>query len=306
MHSMHIGDLDLNLIVVLDALLRERNVSVAADSIGLSQSAMSHSLNRLRHYFDDPLFIRTGRGMAPTPRAVELSASVFAIVETVRDQLVPLAGFDPSRAERMFCLCMTDMAELVFLPPIRKQFSELAPHCAIRTIQVPPKDVKGVLESGEADLAIGSIHSIPNELFQQRLFTHPYICIASSGNQAIGKSLTLEAYTRALHVVVSLSGRHEDAYDKIIEEFGIARKIAIMTPHFLVVPMLIENTDLIATVPRELGTVFAKYKFIKVWPTPIELPRFDLRQHWHPRYHHDAANRWLRRLVAETFKDYPE
>jgi len=95
-------------------------------------------------------------------------------------------------------------------------------------------------------------------------------------------------------------------YDRVIEDFGIRREVFLTTPHFLVVPLVIENTDLIATVPRELGTVFSRYKCIKVWPTPIELPRFDLRQHWHPRYHHDSANKWLRNLVLDAFRDYPE
>lgn len=306
MHSMHINDLDLNLVSVFDALLRERNVTLAADSIGLSQSAMSHALKRLRTYFNDPLFVRTANGMTPTPRALELGDTVLSIVELVRDQLVPRAGFDPLKSDRTFGLCLTDMGELVFLPPIMKLISRLAPGCRIKTIQVPQKEVKGVLESGEVDLVIGSIYSVPGELFQQRLFTHPFVCIASSKNRSIGKVLTLDRFQKASHIVVSLTGRPEDAYDRVIDDFGINRKVFLTTPHFLVVPLLIENTDLIATVPRELGTVFSRYKCIKVWPTPIELPRFDLRQHWHPRFHHDSANKWLRNLVLDAFKGYPE
>ncbi len=303
---MHIRDLDLNLVSILDALLRERNVTAAADAIGLSQSAMSHALGRLRAYFDDPLFVRTGSGMVPTPRASELGKAVMPIMDLVKEQLVPRAGFDPAKSDRTFCLCMTDMGELVFLPPIMKLFRDIAPGCRIKTIQVPRKEIKEVLESGEADLAIGSIHAIPTELFQQRLFTHPFICISSATNRKIGKRLTLDAYKAAPHIAVSLSGRREEIYDRVIDDFGIERNIVIMTPHFLVVPLLIENTDLIATVPRELGTVFSKYKCVRAWPTPLELPRFDLRQHWHPCYHHDSANRWLRQLVADAFRDYPE
>lgn len=306
MHDMHVKDLDLNLVSVFDALLRERNVTLAADSISLSQSAMSHALKRLRTYFNDPLFVRTANGMAPTPRAMELGDTVLSIVELVREQLVPRAGFDPSKSDRTFGLCLTDMGELVFLPPIMRLISRLAPGCRIKTIQAPQKEVKGILESGEADLAIGSIYSVPDELFQQRLFTHPFVCIASSKNRSIGKTLPLDRYQSASHVVVSLTGRPEDAYDRVIDDYGINRKVFLTTPHFLVVPLLIENTDLIATVPRELGTVFSRYKCIKVFPTPIELPRFDLRQHWHPRFHHDSANKWLRNLVLDAFKEYPE
>ncbi|MCX7175296.1 MAG: LysR family transcriptional regulator [Proteobacteria bacterium] len=306
MHKMHIKDLDLNLVSVFDALLRERNVTLAADAIGLSQSAMSHALRRLRIYFNDPLFVRTANGMAPTPRALELGDTVLSIVELVREQLVPKAGFDPAKSNRTFALCLTDMGELVFLPTIMKLIGKLAPACRIKTIQVPQKEIKGVLESGEADLAVGSIYSVPGELFQQRLFTHPFVCIASSKNRKIGKILTLDHYQDASHVAVSLTGRTEDAYDRVIDDYGINRKVVLMTPHFLVVPLLIENTDLIATVPRELGTVFSRYKCIKVWPTPIELPRFDLRQHWHPRFHHDSANKWLRKLIHDAFKNYPE
>ena len=306
MHYMHVKRLDLNLISVFDALLRERNVTGAADSIGLSQSALSHALKRLRDYFNDPLFVRTANEMAPTPRALELSDTILAIADLVNDPLVPKAGFAPECSERTFGLCLTDMGELVFLPPIIKKFQEIAPGCRIKSIQVPHKEIKEILETGEADLAIGSIHTLPGEICQQRLFTHPFVCISSRTNRMIGKELTLDRFLEAEHIVVCLSGRQWEAYDQVLDEYGIHRRIILTTPHFLVVPLLIEGTDFIATVPRELGTVFSRFRHIKVWPTPIELPRFDLRQYWHPRYHHDTANKWLRNLVMDTFKDYPE
>lgn len=306
MHIMHAKRLDLNLISVFDALLRERNVTTAADSIGLSQSAMSHALKRLRSYFNDPLFVRTTNEMKPTPRALELSETILVIAGLVSDQLVPKAGFNPESSDRTFGVCLTDMGELVFLPPIMKKFQELAPRCRIKSIQVPHNEIQNVLETGEADLAIGSIHTVPSGLFQQRLFTHPFVCIASRNNRKIVKELTLERYLDAAHIAVCLTGRQWEAYDRVIDGYGIHRRIFLTTPHFLVVPLLIEGTDLIATVPRELGAVFSKYRHIKVWPTPIELPRFDLRQYWHPRYHHDSANKWLRNLVMEVFRDYPE
>ena len=165
-------DLDLNLLSVLDAMFREGSVTKAAQSLGLTQSAMSHALNRLRTFFEDPLFVKAGSAMVPTRKAEGLRAAVVDVISTVRQQILAGARFDPSRAKRTFTLCMTDMGELVFLPPLLQRFKKEAPGCSIRTLQVPIEQIEALLASGEADLAVGSIRSAPEGLFQQMLFLH--------------------------------------------------------------------------------------------------------------------------------------
>ncbi len=307
MNSVHNGDLDLNLLPVFDALIRVRNVSRAAHELNMSQSAVSHALKRLRTFFGDPLFLKTGSGMQPTPRALELLAPVLAVMGTVRGELLVREGFDAASARRTFSLCLTDMGELIFLPRLIQRLRQTAPHCTLRTLQVPVHQIQEVLESGEADLALGSLHSVPDGLFQQQLFTRSFVTIVNRRNRQIGDSMSAEQFFEMEHIVVSLSGRPEDCYDAIIDQLAGPRRIYLTTAHFLTVPIIIEeNPDLIATVPRELATKFASYKSIKMVETPVAVPPFAIRQHWHPRVQHDAANSWLRRLVKEAFDTVPE
>ena len=306
MHNIHNRDLDLNLIPIFDALLREGSVTKAADQLGLSQSAMSHALRRLREFFNDPLFVKTRSGMKPTPRAESLKDSVLELMGKIRQDLLVSTHFDAAKAERVFSFGLTDMGELVFLPPLIEALRLRAPRCRIRSVQVSPVDLPDALESGYVDLALGGIRSVPEGIFQQQLFTHPFVTIVSWRNKDITDFIPLDAFYELEHVAVSLADSPDSYYDSVIDDFGRARKIYLTTPHFLTVPVIIDsNPVLIATVPRELGTVFSTYRAVKVLPTPVDLPRVSLKQYWHPRFHHDEANLWLRTLVRETFEDYP-
>ncbi|MRV71781.1 LysR family transcriptional regulator [Duganella sp. FT92W] len=307
MNPLHNTELDLNLLPVFDALIRVGNVSRAAEELAMSQSAVSHALKRLRLFFGDPLFMKTGGGMQPTPKALELRAPVLAVMGTVRGELLVREGFDAAVAHRTFSLCLTDMGELIFLPRLITRLRETAPGCTLRTLQVPMRQIPGVLESGEADLALGSLHAVPEGLFQQQLFTRSFVTIVNRRNRRIGEQIPLDQFLEMEHIVVSLSGRREDGYDAIIDQLAGQRRVYLTTPHFLTVPMIIEqNPDLIATVPRELATKFAGYKSVRMVETPVSVPPFAIRQHWHPRFHHDAANSWLRKLVKDVFDTLPE
>ncbi|CAB3726974.1 LysR family transcriptional regulator [Paraburkholderia rhynchosiae] len=304
---MHIRELDLNLLVIFDALLRERNVTRAANDIGLTQGAMSHALNRLRLFFEDPLFIKAPNGMTPTPKAELLGVTITEVIAALREKVVSQAKFDPATAQRTFVLSMTDMGELVFLPPLIRRLRKLAPHCTLRSIQVPLEQIEGLLASGEADLALGSIYAAPEGLFQQQLFMHTFVTVVSARNRKVGKTLTREQFESMPQIAVSLTGRANAAYDSAFDAYGIKRNIYLTTPHFLAVPLLIDaHPDLIATVPLELGTVFSRLGTVKILPTPVALPPFALRQHWHSRFHADAANVWLRHLIKDTFENYPD
>ncbi|WP_396333518.1 LysR family transcriptional regulator [Burkholderia anthina] len=304
---MHIRDLDLNLLVVFEALLRERSVTRAARDIGLTQGAMSHALNRLRVFFDDPLFVKTTDGMTPTPKGEQLGATVSEVIAAIRQNIVAEAGFEPLTARRTFVLCMTDMGELVFLPPLIRRLRKIAPGCVLRSVQVPIEQIEGVLASGEADLALGSIHAAPEGLFQQQLFMHSFVTVVSVRNRKVGKTLTRAQFEAMPQIVVSLTGRASAAYDNAFDAYGIRRNIYLTTPHFLAVPHLIDaQPDLIATVPLELGTVFSRLGTVRILPPPVALPPFALRQHWHARFNTDPANVWLRHLIKETFERYPD
>jgi DNA-binding transcriptional LysR family regulator len=307
MQRMHVRDLDLNLLNVFDALMRERSVTRAAVEAGLTQGAMSHALNRLRAYFEDQLFVKTPTGMAPTPKAAMLAPAIAEIMAKLREEVVSLAQFHPQTARRSFTLCMTDMGELVFLPPLIRQLRKYAPDCTLRSVQVPLPQVKDLLASGEADLALGSFRAAPDDLFQQLLFLHEFVTMVSVRNPTVGDTITREQFETMRHIVVTLASSGGAAYDAAFDEHGIERNVFLSTPHFLTVPLLIDqHPDLIATVPLELGNVFAKLGTVKIVPPPVRLPAFRLQQFWHPRFHDDRANIWLRRLVKETFEHYPD
>ena len=214
---MHEIDLDLNLLAVLDAMFREASVTKAAQSLGLTQSALSHALNRLRAFFEDQLFVKAGSNMVPTRKAEALRSAVIDVMSTVRQQILAGARFEPRLAHRMFTICMTDMGELVFLPPLLERFKKEAPGCSLRTLQVPIEQIEGLLASGEADLAVGSIRSAPEGLFQQRLFLHSFVTIASVRNLDVGAKLTRKKFEELPHIVVSLTGRTGEVYDRVLE-----------------------------------------------------------------------------------------
>lgn len=306
MYAMHTDTFDYNLLAVFDAMLRERNVTRAAEQLGLTQSAMSHALNRLRDYFDDPLFVKTGKGMTPTTKAEALSGPILEVMTAMRTRVLPQASFDPATMERTFTLCMTDMGELVFLPPLIKHLRLIAPHCTLRTMQVPIPQIEALLASGEADLLLGSVRTAPESLFQQQLFMHGFATIVSTKNREVGDTLTREQFETMPHIAVSLAGRTSPPYDAAYESHGLRRRVYLHTPHFLTVPLLMDQQpELIATVPEELANVFCRYGIVRVVKPPVTLPPFALSQYWHPRFHHDPAIVWLRQWIKQIFDRYP-
>jgi len=298
--------LDLNLLIVFDAMLRERSATQAGQQLGLTQSAMSHSLKRLRTFFDDPLFVKSGKGMSATAKALALEASITSIMEMVRGQVISQASFDPATARRTFTLCLSDMGELVFGMELFARIKVLAPGCKLLTMQVHPDALEQVLSTGKADLAVGAMRKPSESLYQQELFSHGFACIVSPRNREIGDVLTRAQFEAMPHITATLSGAIHDQYEAALLEAGAQRNVVVSTPHYLLMPLFIDrHPELIAMVPQALGTVFAGHGLVRVLPPPIPMPLFALRQYWHPRFHHDRAGIWLRNLVKATFSEIP-
>lgn len=302
MRNAHDENFDLNLLGVFDALMCERHLTRAAQRLRLSQSGMSHALMRLRAFYDDPLFLRAKGGMQPTPRALELGPAISALMESIRHEVLSKAVFAPETAQRTFSLCLTDLAELEFLSPLMSHLRQHAPGCTLRTVRVPSKALHDVLESGEADLAIGALSNLSEGLYQQLLFTQPFITLASKRSRHWRKALTLAQYEQAQHIVVDLNDPMQAAFDQVIEMAGIQRRVMLRTPHFLSVPLLLDaHPDMLATVPLALMRQFGRFGLVRQLEPPVELPRMALRQFWHPRHNRDPANVWLRSVVKSLF-----
>lgn len=304
-HSVDFRSVDLNLLVIFDALYRHRSVNKAADSVGLSQPATSAALARLRTLFEDPLFVR-GRGqMEPTPRADEMATAVHQVVRIVKTDIFRRSSFEPAAAERGFTLLMPDIGEVAFLPEVFRRVRKEAPGVKLHTVARPRKAAADALESGEADLAVGFFPDLQKTgYFQQALFTNSYACIACARHAKSTARMTLRQYLSATHVVVRPDGR-EHLLDRYLEEQGWARNVALEVSHFMSLQALLPGSDLVATVPTEIAAVLGRYVKLTRIELPFRAPDIQVQQYWHRRVHNDAANRWLRRLFYEVSRREP-
>ncbi len=296
-------DLDLNLLRVFDAIATEGSVTVAGERIGLSQPAMSNALSRLRQLFDDPLFVRTPRGMRPTPFAQQLALPVREALRLIQGALQQHAGFDARTSGNTFRLFMSDIGEMVFLPGLLERIKHDAPGVKIEVVRIPIKEVHTALEAGEIDLAVGFLPGLTTGMRAQPLFREHYVCMLRADHPLIGAKLSRKQFCEAAHVLVSYAGTGHQVIEETFLAEGLNERIAVRVPHFLVVPMILARTDLLVTVPSRVAAVFALLGNFKVLGLPVAMPSFEVRLHWHERFHQDPANCWLRQVMTELYAE---
>jgi DNA-binding transcriptional LysR family regulator len=297
---MDIRSIDLNLLVILDAMARLRSVNKTADAVGLSQPATSGALARLRLLFDDALFVRAGSQMEPTPRALELAPVVRRVLETIEAEVLQQTGFDPARADRSFTILTPDIGEVAFLPGVLRRLRLEAPQVRLQAVSRPRTAAAQALESGEAELAVGFFPDLQRAgYFQQALFTTGYACIACARHTGIGPKLTLKQYLAARHIVVRPDGR-EHMLDRFLEDKGWHRHVTLELSHFMSLVALLPGSDLIATVPQDIATVVGRHVPLQQIGLPFRAPQIQVQQYWHRRMQSDPANRWLRSLFYDV------
>lgn len=300
---MNVMDLDLNLLRVFDAIAADGSVTAAGERIGLSQPAMSNALARLRTLFGDPLFVRTPRGMRPTPFAQQLAQPVREALRLIQTALQQHAGFDPHRSGNTFRFYMSDIGEMVFLPPLLERIKREAPGVKIEVVRIPIRDVHAALEAGEIDLAVGFLPGLVTGVRKQSLFRERYVCMLRADHPLRGAKISLKQFREAAHVLVSYTGTGHQVIEDTFVSAGLGARIAARVPHFLVVPMILARTDLIVTVPSRVAALFAEMGNFKVLELPLAMPDFEVRLHWHERFQQDPANRWLREVMAELYME---
>ena len=294
--------IDLRLLSVFDEIYKTRSVTAAAVALDLGQPAVSVALSKLRHHFDDPLFVRTSSGMEPTPFGEGLVRPVRGVLEALDLVLGHRNEFDPATSERTFRICMTDITQLVLVPRLWETLRITAPHIRIEIMTMSP-DIARRLESGEADLAIGFVPQLDAGFYQTVLFDQHFVCMVSAHHPRIREALTLEHFLSENHAVISSSGAAPQLLDREIALLGFKRKIALKIPNFIGAALVVEHTDLIITIPQRMGTVLEGRGELKTFPVPFETPHYAIKQHWHERYHNDPGTRWLRRVIAELMTD---
>jgi len=296
--------LDLNLLPVLVTLAEHRSVSAAARQLGMSQPAVSSALARLRASLADPLFVRTARGMEPTPRALALLPPTRTALGIVDSEIVPAQGFDPAISEKKITLALSDIGEMVFLPKILQRLQAEAPGMTVRSVTLPVAQLERGLELGEIDLAIGYFPDLKgNNFFQQRLFSHGFVCLLRSAHPIKSAKLTAKQFMALGHAVVNAEGRSQEVFERFLQKQGIRRRVVLNTPHFMSLPAIVSQSDLVATVPLAVGVWFSSTARVRMARPPFPVPRFDLKQHWHRRCNADPQSRWLRTLVYSLFNE---
>lgn len=294
--------MDMRLLAIFDEIYKTKSVTRAGQNLDLPQTSVSLALGRLRHQFNDPLFVRTSKGMEPTPHAKELVQPLRQALQILQAATRQQVVFDPARSERQFRISMTDFSHLEFLPSLINRVNELAPSVQIEILRITP-DTASLLESGNSDLAVGFMPELDAGFFQQNLFQQNFACVVRKVHPRIGARMTENLYKRESHVVVTAAGTGQDLVEKTLTRKGIQRKIALSLPTLPGLGNLLANTDLVATVPVRVAQTLVRIAQVKLLTPPIAFPSFMIKQHWHERYQHDPANRWLRSQMADLFQE---
>jgi DNA-binding transcriptional LysR family regulator len=301
---MKLESLDLNLLLVFDALATERSVTQAAAKIGLSQPALSNALARLRILFGDPLFERSARQMQPTARARQLLAPLSEAISKLREALESQAAFRPEASEREFLVATNDYVDALLLPRLVQQLQRDAPSIAVRTVRtdylfLPPVER---LQSGELDLALGFFGETPRPnpgLLSQRLLSGRLVCILRAAHPRAIRKLTLRTFVEIPHVRVMYPGKERlGSIDTILRSRGLARRIGVTVTHYLTIPAIVANSNLLGVVPEALARREARALRLKIFDPPLALPDITVMMTWNERSQFDRAHSWFRERLA--------
>ncbi len=305
MHEIDLLKLDLNLLLVLHALLLECNVTRAGVRIGLSQSATSHALGRLREVFNDPLLVRSTKNMVPTPRALELLEPLQKILLDI-EQLIQQTVFEPKTALGTIQLAASDYGTVVILPKVLKRISDNAPHLNVECDNWR-SDILDLLKNGAVDLALGVLNlQSASEFRFQTLFVEDFVSVVRADHPITQTDFTIESYVAWSHALITITNSPVSAIpnspvshvDTVLSGLGVKRRVMLKLPHFLSAPMIVQETDLILTLPRRIAMRFAKGANLAILKPPIELGQYDYMQIWHERSDRDPLHIWLRDLIA--------
>lgn len=295
----NLRNFDLNLLLAFEVLMQERNVTRAAERMFITQSAMSHTLHRLRQQLDDPLLIKTPNGMQPTERALALVDPIRSLLLEMERLLEPPQAFDPAFSQRRFTIAATDYMEFLLLPDLFRLIEQAAPGIDIQIKRTESAFPLTQLENGSLDVVLGfaSILEPPSQLCCEHLFVDLMACVVRENHPDIVNPPSLERYLSAAHMLISRTGSLVGVIDDKLAEMGLERRIKLIVPHFLSAPLIVAESDMILSLPYRLAAQFRKLVALKILPVPIELPSYELALIWHPLREKDPAHYWLREQI---------
>lgn len=292
--------LDVKLLRLFEVLYSTRSVTRAAEELGQSQPTVSIWLGRLRQDLHDPLFVRTPAGMQPTPRADALIQTVREALEALRRLSSWQPEFVPGTTRDRFRIAMTDASHITLLPQLLAHLRAAAPLARFEAVKIDA-DIGDLLQSGAVHMAIGLIPELESGFYQQALFDQDWVCVANARHPRLDGGLSIEQYRAEAHIGI-VSGTGYALLESALDRHGVDRRVVMELPGFLGMAAIVGTTDLIATLPRQSGEMLARINGLAVFPCPVPIPSFTVKQHWHARYHHDAASRWLRGVCVSLFQ----
>ncbi|MGE6915283.1 LysR family transcriptional regulator [Achromobacter kerstersii] len=284
-------------------VLHERSVTRAAQRLNLTQPAVSYALGRLREQFNDPLFVRTATGMQPTPVAFALADPIERGMNSFAEAVSLRQQFDPATSTRRFRLSMSDIGEMVFLPPLMERVHALAPRLQIEVLEVALEHLPQALKDGEVDLAIGNLTGLGRHTCHADLFSERYACMGRRGHPVLSAGLTRGQFKRLDHILVASRASAHRLLDDVLGEAGLHRQPYLTLPHFSAAAEIVRRTDLTVTLPYRAAIWFNRDNAFDIRPLPISLPPLCVTVHWHARFESDPGTMWLRRLVEATLAD---
>jgi LysR family transcriptional regulator, nod-box dependent transcriptional activator len=299
MMPRNIRQADLNLLIALNVLLEERNVTRAADRLGLTQSAASRMLGRLRATFADPLFVRTSRGLTPTTRARDLAGPLREYLTGLETLLLERRDFDPATARRRFSVAAIDYVQVTLIAPLVARLQTQAPLIDFE-IRQPSAESERDLDAGVLDLLLMPQQRSGPGVVWTPLYDDSYVCLV--WNQHPSRRLTLSGFAAMEHVLVAPRERAGGIVDSVLEKNGLSRRIAVQASTFLLVPYLLTGTTRIATVPERMAAELVRVHPLKILKPPIDIPGFTMCQGWHEIHRNDPGHRWLRETLLNSAK----
>ena len=299
---MNLSSVDLNLLVAFDILIKEQNLSRAADKLGLTQPAMSKRLSRLRSLFGDELLTRTSKGMKPTARALELVEPIRIALKQIQVTIDGCSEFQPELSSRTFRIATTDLVAITVIPKLMQLIKKRSPNTRLILQTMHRRNLVNGLNMGEIDLAITVLFDPPPQIKYQNLFTERYVCLVSKQHHTIQTELTLEDYLESSHVLVTYTADLHGGVDRFLEAKGLKRKVVLSLPYHLAVPLIVAQTSLITTIAERVALA-TEWFGLRIFPLPFDGIEYQEQLLWHCRDDKDLAHLWLRKLIVEVCKE---
>lgn len=290
--------MDLNLVRVFVAIYETGSVTAASERLFITQPTVSYSLAKLRDALSDPLFVKIRGGMAPTPCAKQTYERFSRALAHINDAVETTHKFVPQLSDRRFRVALSDIGELIFLPPLLKKLTAIAPQIELEVVETKVDDAPGWLASGKVDAAVGNLPTICDVTRNAHLFDEHYVCLMRTAHPASHAPLTREAFVAARHAFVSSSFFGHKQVEDLLRQLGV--KVALQIPHFTILPHLISISDLMVVLPSRVAVLFESYGGLQTMAVPIDLPRIEVRLHWHPRHEGQAAQQWFLSVLTEA------